>query len=516
MTAEARVVTSELRGLAGALRGVFWYQPDVAAQPPDQLPLAIAAAANLNANAAALQQYQKIAEAEGQRLGEMLDSAATAYDEVDERYKGALDDPQRHAMVEAITVRPPSTPLPPLPDTPPMPQSLDASGYSDIEQTHALLLNGSDAALRVAAVQWGLAADSAEGGRPQQDTKNWEGDAADAAHQRLNDYGQWCTDLGAAWRRLAEAAEKVARAHQTAVTEHTVVYAKYQAAKKILADLLAKGAQAQAQAVQAEMVKLQQKSDEVRQDYAGHATFDQVKVRDPDFASRGAGATTSSGSGGGGGNPGGGGGGQPAGALQPPSAPAAPQGSDPTSGGQPPSGLGGGAPASGGSPAGKGGGTPSSGGGSPAEGGQSAGGLPGGGLPGGMPDLGLDDPGVSPASTDSAGGTGGGGAGGGAGAGGGRGMPLQPSVGAETVAPAPGGARGGGTGGIPASAMGAGMGGMGGGMGGMGHGGAQQGKEKKRDPNLAPDEELYTEDRPWTEPVIGARRRRDTPDKESK
>jgi hypothetical protein len=96
-------------------------------------------------------------------------------------------------------------------------------------------------------------------------------------------------------------------------------------------------------------------------------------------------------------------------------------------------------------------------------------------------------------------------------------MPLQPSVGAETVGPAPGGARGGGSGAIPASAMGGGMAGMGGGMGGMGHGGgAQPGKEKRRDPNLAPDEDLYTEDRPWTEGVIGARRRRDTPDKDQK
>jgi hypothetical protein len=54
---------------------------------------------------------------------------------------------------------------------------------------------------------------------------------------------------------------------------------------------------------------------------------------------------------------------------------------------------------------------------------------------------------------------------------------------------------------------------MGGGIAPMGHGaGHNQGKEKRRDPNLAPDEELYTEDRPWTEAVIGNRRRRDVQD----
>lgn len=42
----------------------------------------------------------------------------------------------------------------------------------------------------------------------------------------------------------------------------------------------------------------------------------------------------------------------------------------------------------------------------------------------------------------------------------------------------------------------------------MGHGaGSNQGKEKKRSSELSPDESLYTEDRPWTEGVVGHRRR---------
>lgn len=95
-------------------------------------------------------------------------------------------------------------------------------------------------------------------------------------------------------------------------------------------------------------------------------------------------------------------------------------------------------------------------------------------------------------------------------------MPLSPAVSAETVAPAapvhaasaaPAAASTG-------AAAGGGMGGMAP-MHGAGH--QNQGKEKRRDPNLSPDEDLYTEDRPWTEAVIGNRRRRDVPDgKESK
>lgn len=57
------------------------------------------------------------------------------------------------------------------------------------------------------------------------------------------------------------------------------------------------------------------------------------------------------------------------------------------------------------------------------------------------------------------------------------------------------------------------MGGMGGPMmGGMGGQGQNQGKDKRRDPKLAADEDIYTEDRPWTEAVIGNRRRKDPKD----
>lgn len=147
------------------------------------------------------------------------------------------------------------------------------------------------------------------------------------------------------------------------------------------------------------------------------------------------------------------------------------------------------------------GGSPS-GGGSPSSGGSPSGsGMPSG-MPEGMPEMpGLDDPSLKPASAGAGMGGGGGGMGGG---------PLGPAVGAETVAASPTGARGGG---VPGAAPGGGgMGGMGGGMGGMGGGHGQQGKEKRRDPKLAEDEDLYIEDRAYTEGVIGRRARRDVKD----
>jgi hypothetical protein len=50
---------------------------------------------------------------------------------------------------------------------------------------------------------------------------------------------------------------------------------------------------------------------------------------------------------------------------------------------------------------------------------------------------------------------------------------------------------------------------MGGGMGGMGGGHGQgQGKEKRRNAALAGDEDLYVEERNYTEGIIGRRKRK--------
>jgi hypothetical protein len=58
---------------------------------------------------------------------------------------------------------------------------------------------------------------------------------------------------------------------------------------------------------------------------------------------------------------------------------------------------------------------------------------------------------------------------------------------------------------------------MGGGMAPM-HGAHGQGggKERKRTPGLTPDEEIYNEDRPWTEGYIGQpQRKAGQPNKDS-
>jgi hypothetical protein len=90
-------------------------------------------------------------------------------------------------------------------------------------------------------------------------------------------------------------------------------------------------------------------------------------------------------------------------------------------------------------------------------------------------------------------------------------MPLQPSADGE-AGPRPAAGAAPGLGNLGKGLAGAGGATGGGGMGGMPMGGqgAGQGKEGKR--KQGDDESLYTEDRAWTEGVIGRRRAKDAPD----
>ncbi|WP_276075017.1 hypothetical protein [Mycobacterium szulgai] len=102
--------------------------------------------------------------------------------------------------------------------------------------------------------------------------------------------------------------------------------------------------------------------------------------------------------------------------------------------------------------------------------------------------------------------------GGGGGGGGMPSMPMAPATGidGESVRPASAGDIGGVGAGKAPTGSGMGGGGMGMPMGGHGQGGG--GSKSKG--ATGDDEALYTEDREWTEAVIGQRRRQDS--KESK
>lgn len=441
----------------------------------------------------------KIGQEEAARLAACLNAAATAYEQVDAINKAAIQGQQ--ASVESVTVNPD---LPPLttPISNPLPRSggtEDAAFAVDWQVAIGQFNDGDQgASLHTFAEELNTFGEKLRDRGRSFDLGNvhWEGQAAEAAEAALRQHQSWLFKLAEQCDKFSEKARAFAQIHNTRKAEHPDQadideVAKYSPENGGLEAYFAK----------------QQESDNARSGYLSdlgntqHIFLDKppsgaiapapVKRGDvPDLPKKSDG-------GGPGGNGSGGGGGAPGDGQSPTGMPSSEPSVSPASAnsdaGKPQSGSPSGG---GGSPSG-GGGSPSGGGGSPA-----GGGLPGG--LGGAPELPpLDDPSLSPAS---AGGGGGGGAGSGGGGGGGGipSAPLGPAVGAETVASSPTGARGQAAAG-PAGPGG--TGGMMGGMGGMGHGGqgAAQGKEKRRDPNLAPDEDLYVEDRAHSEPVIGHR-----------
>lgn len=492
------VVTAELDRLATGMEGNPWFSPSVHVVAPDELQVAKSAAANLNENARLLERYQKWAEAENRRTAEMLRIAAKAYDDIDERYADNFDDPARSAELEAVSVPVPATPMPTLPDGSAGMRPLTAGDYSDVNTTQRLLSGGDHGvSLDVAEVHWRLASDSAQAHAAPPAVTNWEGDAADAARDRMTTFSAWLQDLSGAWQRLSAAAVRVQASHTAALAEHTNIYTRYKFLEARMQELTTQTDRGNAAAmhnemarIAQEMAELQRRSDEVREEYANNASFDPVQVGRPPFAES-SGTPGVAGSGGAGGGPPGGDptamGNRMAQSLGQPATSGTPAGAGPPPGGAPT-----GAASRGGTATG----APNSGGTAPV------------GSPTGAPSAAAPttarDPRLRPAAV-----SGGAGSHGGAGGGGG-GLPSDPmsaAVKAKTVAVAPTFPAAAGP--PPGSVGGAAMGGVGPGMAPMAHGaGSLPGKEKRRDPRLAPDEDLYTEDRPWTEAVVGQQRRR--------
>jgi len=525
---EVRVEPADLRRKASQIRGLSWSAPE--AQPqlitPDALVISSVAITNLSNNADALWASQKFGKLEGDRLAQTLDNVATAYEQIDqiagENIGSTFDAP---GGAPNATVYPPSVdlPAPPHPGKMPIPKGQLASdqGFMTPTEAQRALDAGDDgASLRAAAAMWRgnsqtLAA-SAE--QFEVNSTNWEGEAADAAYARFNSYRDWLISLSGSWKDLADEADKMVDAHNTAKSDHRPIADRYaQLEKEAMQNPIASPGFA---AAMNQIAQVQKQSEELRNGYARAAQPRQIEPEDPPPPVLG-GIPVSADDHrrarpyqpDGAGQPGGGGGGQQAsgggsgGAPQqtPPPAPTSPM-----SAGDQAAQAAQAAQQAGQQAAQKAG--ESAGGGQPGggqQGGSPGGGAPGGGLPGlgdkGGP-KGPADPRLRPASL----GKGGMGSGGGGG-GGMPGAPLQPAVSAETVAPSPYAASAGPAAGPGAAGSGGGAAAGGGGMGGMApmhgaHGGGAG--DKKRNPQLSQDEEIYVEERPHTEPVIGLQPRR--------
>ena len=259
--------------------------------PPDALPSTNDAIANLNANAQSLKEFERWAEAENQRMPRCSTIAAQAYQKVDDDYGNALDNPERAAAVEAITIPSPHTQPPEIPGPPSTPRLLDASGYKNVNQTQAeLTAPDAGTSLKTAMLQWGIASNRVENNKPKPPPGDWEGDAADAAYARMTTFGNWLTQLSAAWHDLAEAASKIVSAHDNAKSAHDPIARNTPSWKRGCSELASLTgphggvrAQREIEKIRKRMEELQTQSDEVRQEYASDATFAPVRPADPPF-----------------------------------------------------------------------------------------------------------------------------------------------------------------------------------------------------------------------------------------
>ncbi len=512
---EVKVITQDLRTKALEINNIQFSNPmnNAIVIPPDQLTLSKTAVDNLTQNASFLYRNQDYGDREGDRLAETLQSVAEAYDLVDASAAANVNGASEPQMPKTNAI-----PAPTMPAPMGSPLGMTADEIGDVEVAQQKLSAGDHGgSLREAAAQWMANGNAMQASSQQFKVKieNWEGEAADQAYAKFASYAEWLSQLGESWQKLAGEAMRISDAHVKALLNHTPVYQNYELLKSQMIAAIANGGSA-AHTLGLEMEKLQRESDEIIDGYSKEAAPQRVNPPIPPPSGVPTVPVTGNGNphqSGPGSNPetapgsGGGGGGQTSSMPRPNASPLT---ADQAAGGAPQRGE---SPAGGGSP---------SGGGSPPGGGAPSGGSPSGGLPslpgGGPEDMPTlpDDPSLHPAAADAGGGAGGG-SGGGAGGGPGS-MPLQPNVGGVSVGPGPAGV--GGAGGTPAAAGGPGGamgGGMGGGMGGAHCGQAQGGKEKRRTPGLSPDEDLYVEDREYTEEVIGARKRRTVQDpKDSK
>jgi len=512
-----RVEPADLLGKAGEL-GTEPEDSLIPPVPPCGLSFVVNASAIVSMNVATLKSFLASGNAEAVRLSETMGAVALAYSTVDAHAATTIDSLGQIPPAPVMPTPNLSPSKPAVPASAPR-SPADADAYVDPKAAAAQIRSGDAAAMRAYAESATAFAATlrAQSQNYSLNGVDWEGTGAEAAGQALRQHQGWLNGLANFYDSVSAQAAQLAEAHDRWAPQHPTVQ-EIEQAEQEREEARASGDRVRWKVAQDRYHQLFMKSEEVREGYKKDVAG--VAAQTPPPPPQGASPVQPISSNGdprsarqpanqsrdkqrpGGGTPEGTGGQpvmDPAAAMsrggEPAMAQQASQGGTP-SGGSPS----GGSPSAGGSPSG----------GAPA-GGSPGGGLPGSGKPRGEPKL-PHGASVRPAAH----GGGEAGAGGGGGGGGAPATPLQPAVGAETVAPAPTVAASAG----PASAnagtaQGAAMGGMGG-MAPMAHAaGAGHASEKKRNPQVAQDEDLYTEDRPWTEAVIGNRRRRPESGKES-
>jgi hypothetical protein len=284
MSGEVRVETNDLRAKAIQIENLHLIKQMLGGttpQPPDTLSLTKTAVDNLQKNATFLVQNQLCGSQEGDRLAETLRSVAQAYADVDAAAKAELDGvgPAAAPVVPAANSIPPPT----LPAPLGAPAAVTADEVGDVEKTQSMLSNGDHgASLRAAATEWSANAATLRtaAGAFKVQIQNWEGDAADQAYAKFVKFGDWLSDLGDAWDKLAGEAVRISDAHVKALLDHTPVYQKYVQLKNEMIAAIPKGG-GLAHQLGAQLDALHRQSEAIVEGYAGQAAPHSVSPANP-------------------------------------------------------------------------------------------------------------------------------------------------------------------------------------------------------------------------------------------
>ncbi|MEX7469129.1 PPE domain-containing protein [Mycobacterium adipatum] len=285
---EVRVNPAALRGTAATLAEVKAPSAPTAATPASSHPVSAAAAAQINAVQANIAQLMNHAGLLAQRAAATYESVASRYDAID------AEGLHRIAKAQAAyftaqgrpTPAPPepaaAAPAPPVPPHPPEPVCLphppDPIAAPQVVDAAASQLSAGDngASLRALATSWRTQATVLDGYHTaiseaaNTTSSQWSGDAATSAIGRLRPFAAWFKDAADSCRDAANHAERVASAHEQAVSEHpTPQY--LQEIRTNYSDAVARNNAAEAEQYRQALVDAQTKSTQVVASYAQNA-----------------------------------------------------------------------------------------------------------------------------------------------------------------------------------------------------------------------------------------------------
>lgn len=292
-----------LHATANVLTSIAFETPPSSTSPPSGHPVSVAAAAQLNTHATNVAAMITHASALAARGSATYTASAYDYTNTDAEYAATIANAFNSVtdMLTGTATPPvaaesaPSVPIPPHPTAPvDVPHPPDPTVTPAPADTAATALRSGDqgASLAAATQTWRTIAATLTSHQQNLQTAiaglqtSWEGSSATAAITRLQPFAAWFTDAAAAATAVASHAERIATAHHQAVASHPTAETVSQLRQGFAtASAQAAAGNLSAAAVAADyreqLTNAQTTSTQVLQTYASHASVPAALLPSP-------------------------------------------------------------------------------------------------------------------------------------------------------------------------------------------------------------------------------------------